>query len=259
MSLKSPMKSSLASSIARSTNANPARCVPAWPNYSDHSGAAYVSRNALGIIRAKRRPVAGIATRDADMDLVALADRQRGGCDGRFERRFLRLVIVLRVPVVEDRPAVRLGDDHVFGQSHWSLLAVAECNVEPVSWFRWPALADDAGREGIRSLEDARVWRTALPAYQPRSGEYLRVSAPRFAQGHGAWPVLAPAPPAPRFANPAWVEPRPSCPSEKNRSGLIVCLFGSERWNPNCCGFGAVTAAGNQIARLLLPILEVSK
>src|SRR6266540_5371952 len=203
MSLKSLMKSSLDSSIARSANANPARCVPAWPNYSDHSGAADVSRHALGIIRAKRRPVAGIATWDADMDLVALADRQRGGCDGRFERRFLRVVIVLRVPVVEDRPAVRLGDDHVFGQSHWKPPCCPGATWQPVSEFRWPALALDAARGWIRSLEDARVWRKALPAYQPRSGEYLRVSAPRFAQGHGAWLALVPAPPAPRVANPA--------------------------------------------------------
>src|SRR5439155_15980704 len=30
-----------------------------------------------------------------------------------------------------------------------------------------------------------------------------------------------------------------SCPFEKNTSGLIVCLFGSGRWNRNCCGLRA--------------------
>src|SRR5207302_2477699 len=78
-----------------------------------------VSRHALRILLrilgAKRGLVAGLATGDADMDLVALADRQRRGGDSRFESRFLCVVVVLRGPVMEHRPAVRLGNDHVFG------------------------------------------------------------------------------------------------------------------------------------------------
>jgi hypothetical protein len=37
---------------------------------------------------------------------------------------------------VENSPAVRLGNDHVFGQSHRSLLAVRKGNVEARSPFR---------------------------------------------------------------------------------------------------------------------------
>jgi hypothetical protein len=53
------------------------------------------------------------------------------------------------------------------------------------------------------SLEDARVWRTALPAYQPRSEEYQHASKPRFVQDHEAWPVPAQAPRALPYAGPA--------------------------------------------------------
>src|SRR2546429_4828933 len=189
------------------------------------------------------------------MDLVALADRQRRSRDGRFERRFLCVVVVLRGPVMEDRPALRFGNDHVFRQSHRCLLAIRERNVET----RFPVPMARQGEAGagvrsrarlcprqlpfegwIKSSEDARVWRTPIPAYRLRSGEYLRASALRFAQGRAAWLALVPAPSAPRFANPAGAEPRPSsCPSEKNTSGLILCLFGSRRWNRNRCGLRA--------------------
>src|SRR6266403_3174304 len=123
MSLKSPMKTlSDVHRSARSKNANWRTMFPCSGSSWRIAARAGASRYALRILGTKRGPVAGLATGDTDMDLMALADRQRRGGDGRFERRFLGVVVVLRRPVMENGPAVRLGNDHVFGQSHWSLL-----------------------------------------------------------------------------------------------------------------------------------------
>jgi hypothetical protein len=82
------------------------------------------------------------------------------------------------------------------------------------------------------SLEDARVWRTALPAYQPRSEEYQHASKPRFVQDHEAWPVPAQAPRA-----LMQVPLRPTLNfllvhSKRLGRRSVLCLFGSGRWNP---------------------------
>ena len=86
------------------------------------------------------------------------------------------------------------------------------------------------GRSGLRgtpALGEQQSLRVSCV-----TGGCLPASAPRFAQDHGAWLAPAPAPPAPRFANPVWADPRPfSCPSEKTRSGIIVCLFVCGLWN----------------------------
>src|SRR4051795_299573 len=52
------------------------------------------------------------------MDLVALADRQRGGGYRRFECRFLSREIAFDVAVVQHAPARADGDDGVLGKSH---------------------------------------------------------------------------------------------------------------------------------------------
>src|SRR5262245_61988490 len=124
MSLKSPMK--ILSDVHRSATLEKREMANHVPLLRRVGARAGASRHALRILRTRRGPVAGLATGDTDMDLMALADRQRRGGDGRFERRFLGVVVVLCRPVMEDGPAVRPGNDHVIGQSHRSLLAVQE-------------------------------------------------------------------------------------------------------------------------------------
>src|SRR3954451_16336005 len=122
----------------------------------------------------------------------------------------------------------------------------------------------------IKFSVDVRVWRTTIPACQRRSEGCLRASAPRFAQHRGAWPVLAPTPPAPRYARVAGAEPRfSSCPFEKIRSATFVRLFGIRRWNLSSVDNRTMghpgsslssqggRFGGNQIAGWPLPILEV--
>src|SRR4051794_4530628 len=67
-------------------------------------------------------PVAGIAAGHADMNLVALANRQRGRGDGRFERRLLGREITLDIAVVEHAPAIAHRDDGILRKSHSCLL-----------------------------------------------------------------------------------------------------------------------------------------
>src|SRR4051812_16218390 len=52
------------------------------------------------------------------MDLMALADGQRGGAYGRFESRFLGREIAFDIAVVQHAPARAYGDDGVLGKSH---------------------------------------------------------------------------------------------------------------------------------------------
>src|SRR3954454_18721962 len=69
------------------------------------------------------------------------------------------------------------------------------------------------------SLEDVRVWRTALPAYQPRFEEYQHASRLRFVQDHEAWPVPAQAPRALPSASPPAADSQLSFgPFEKTRN-----------------------------------------
>src|ERR1044072_5907446 len=74
------------------------------------------------ILCPERGAVAGIAARHADVDFVALADRQRRRGDGGFERRFLRGEVALDIAVVEHAPAVANGDDGILRKSHSCLL-----------------------------------------------------------------------------------------------------------------------------------------
>ena len=97
-----------------------------WRVFVVHGRDRGLSGRRLVVLGAKPSLVAGVTAGDADVDLMALADRQRCGGDGRFESGFLGLVIVLGSPVVEHGPALRLCDDHIFGQSHRFLLAIGE-------------------------------------------------------------------------------------------------------------------------------------
>src|SRR4051794_12795412 len=71
------------------------------------------------VLCTERGAVAGIAAGHADMDLMALADRQRGGGDRRFKCGFFGDEIAFDIAIVQHTPARANGDDGVLSKSHW--------------------------------------------------------------------------------------------------------------------------------------------
>src|SRR4051812_21057609 len=73
------------------------------------------------VLGTERGAVAGVAAGHADVDLMALANGERGRGDGGFECGFLGGEVALDIAVVEHAPAVAHGDDGVLRKSHGSL------------------------------------------------------------------------------------------------------------------------------------------